>query len=306
VKGGQLAKAQRFFTPRSGGAMNRLWAACAKLGLAGLVCLLLWHTAAYPSTAEPAETKRVACQEDLRRINQRLGDKDCTLDAFEELADSLDCKWQREDPHCHARVMTAISGALASGRFPDQRQYKLARRYALSALRDPDKITLDRELSLIGWVWTRRRGMEDRVFQENRRLDTHLWLHAWKRLTAAAIPNWNIEEASKGVFVHVLPPNGAPPGTPPEMIKDQAVRAEYEKMILENDRKKAAIAEQWRIQNSLKTFPANAEAYLISAYSEAPHDLKELQLALDSYLSDGDAKSRIVQAVTKNMKQQEK
>jgi hypothetical protein len=281
--------------------MNRLWATCAKLGLASLVSLLLWHTAAYPATAELAEAKRVACQEDLRRINQRLGDKDCTLDAFEELADSLDYKWQREDPDCHARVMTAISGALASGRFPDQRQYKLARRYALSALRDPDRIPLEKALTLLGWVLTQRRGMEDRVYQENRRIDTQLRLHAWKRLAAAAIPNWNVEEASAGVFVNVQPPNGAPPGTPPELIEDKAIRAQYEKMILENQRKIAAITEQTRIQRWLKEFPKKAEDYIIKAYSETPYDLKELQLALDSHLSDGDAKSRIVQAVTRNM-----
>ena len=264
-----------------------------------------WGVAPESSEMEKQEYKQELARIKELRKSFTSGPKN-DLKIFEKFADEIRSKWSQKNKEYYACLMLELCGPLSSGRFNDDRQYELSRKYALSALEKPDEIPLETELELTGHVITliytpyTPKGQD---WVQRRRKDVEIRLHAWKRLLDAIDPNWDLNDLPVS---NVTPPlaTGLPSGVAPESIKDPNLRAEYEASIENNRKKNEKYSRQYRLYKWLKKFPRYAETYIIRAYSKPPFDLEELKRNLNKYLSDEITKTRIVDAVTKNIEKQ--
>ena len=252
------------------------------------------------------ETSKEEYQQDLERINafnksfkQGLVNN---LEEYEKFANEIQKKWNED----YAKLMLEICKPLSSGTFESRRRFDLAREYALSALNEPNKITLDTELELIGHVMTNT-GLpfspKEQELVQRRKKDIDIRLHAWKRLTDAVDPKWDPNDLPK---INITPPpsTGLPSGIAPEAIQDPKLRAEYEKAIEQNEQKAKKYSEQYELHKWLKKYPDRAEKYIIQLYSAEPYDTEELKQLLEKYKIDQEVQTRIINAVESNIKKE--
>lgn len=228
------------------------------------------------------------------------------LKEYEKDVNGIQIKWSQKKKEYYARLMLDACKPLSSGRFNDERQYDVARRYALSALEKPNEIPLDIELELTGHVMTDTvtpRAPKGQEWTQRRKKDLEVKFHAWKRLKDAIDPNWDPNDLPVS---NIVPPSatGLPGGVASEAIKDPKLRAEYETAIEKNRQKAERYGEQYRLRGWLKRFPKRAEEYIIQSYSKPPFDVEELKQYLDKYIADTKTKARILDAVTKNMEKE--
>jgi hypothetical protein len=273
------------------------------------VCLLA-RTISFGVSSGLSETEKQGYKEDMARINAleksfSLGQVN-NLDEYEKFADELQSKWTQKNKEYYARLMWEVCKPLSSGRFDDERQHDVARRYALSALLVANEIPLEVELELTGHVMTETvtpRSPKGEDFAQRRKKDVEIRLHAWKRLIDAIDPNWDPNDKA---VRNVSPPieTGLPSGVAPETIKDTNLRAEYEEVIDKNRQKAERYLEQSRLHDWLKRFPKRAEQYIIKAYSKPPFDVEELKQYLKEYIADDKTRARILSAVMDNMQKQ--
>jgi len=231
------------------------------------------------------------------------------LKEYEKFADEILKKWKSKDPEHYAKLMLEICRPITSGRFNTDSRFNIARKYALLALSDPNKITLETELELIGHVKTPMFGPpapKNHEWMERRQKDVEIRLHAWKRLIDVIDPNWDPNQV-------LLSPNavGADMGIPgggmaPESVKDPKLRAEYEAALQKNRDQIERYTKQYRLRDWLNRFPKRAEEYIIRAYSKPPFDVEQLKQYLDKYIADTKTKVRILDAVRLNMENQKK
>ncbi len=229
------------------------------------------------------------------------------LEKYEKIAEEIHSRWKGKNKEYKARLMLEVCGPLSSGSFKDDRRYVLARKYALSALADANDIPIETEVDLTGHVVTLMIGPNaprGQIFEQLRKKDVEIRLHAWKRVVDAIDPNWDPNEP---LAANVAPPagTGLPAGVDPNAIEDTVLRAEYRAAIEANKKKIEKYNEQYKLRKWLRRFPKSAEPYIIRAYSKPPYNLTELNQYLDAYLEDAKIKARIIDAVRENIAKQE-
>ena len=272
-----------------------------------LMCLSLIQNITFGASPEASGMEKQEYKQERTRIKALR--KSLTpgptnnIKEYEKFADEIQSKWSRRNKEHKARLMLEVCKPLSSGYFKDDRRYDLARKYALSALETPDEIPLTLELELIGHTITLMIGPKvpkGRMWEQLRRKDVQIRLHAWKRLIDAIDPNWDPNEI-------LLSPNivgaamGLPSGVAPEGVKDPKLRAEYEAALERNQQKIKRYSEQNRLHKWLKRLPRHAEPYIIRAYSKPPFNNEELKRYLDKYIADKETRDRILAAVIRNM-----
>jgi len=237
--------------------------------------------------------------EDMRAFLRQNDTRD--LNVYEEFADSIDQKWRGRNREYYARLMSYVCAPLSSGTFKEDRQYELARKYALSALEEPDSIPLELELNLKGHVRTLRSGpsaSSGDVYAEKRTKDTEVILHAWKRFLDAFDPNWDPYGTT---WVTTNSPSA---GIDTAAIQDSAMQAEYEEARRLNNQAIEKYREQNLLHNKwLLMIPGLTERRIILAFSYPPYATEELRKMLDEYLTDQEVKTRIIETVEKNIQE---
>lgn len=259
---------------------------------------------------ESSEMEKQAYKQELNRIKSlrkslKPGPVN-DLKEYEKLADEIQGKWVGKNKEYYVSLMLEICKPLSSGRFDEDRQFILARKYALLALSEPNQITIDMELELIEHVMTDMatpRAPKDQEWAQQRRKDVEIRLHAWKRLIDAIDTIWDPNDLPVS---NVVPPlsTGLPSGVAPEAIKDPKLRAKYEAAIEENRQKAERYGEQYKLRKWLKRFPQGAERYIIQAYSKPQFNLEELKQYLKMYAIDEKTQARILDDIKKNMEKQ--
>jgi hypothetical protein len=261
-------------------------------------------------SSEPSEAEKHEYKQDIVRIESwskslKPGFTN-DLKEYENSINEIQSKWSKKKKEYYARLMWEVCKPLSSGRFSDERQYDVARRYALSALVEPNEIPLEIELELIGHVMTDTvtpRAPKGQEWANRRKKDVEVRFHAWKRLIDAIDPNWDPNQelwSPNAVAVSM----GFPGTIEPKSIKDPNLRAEYEAAIEINNLKIKRYTEQSRLHKWLERFPKRAEEYIIQAYSKPPFDVEELKQYLDKYIVNTKTKARILDGVTKNMEKE--
>jgi len=277
--------------------------------IAGLavVIILFSYSVAFASNYEVTPQEEQEYKRDFKHVEDMrasLGQNDTRdLNAYEEFADSIVQKWRGRNKEYYAILMSDICAPLTGGYFKEDRQYELARKYALSALEEPDSIPLELELKLIGHVITLTWGSSASsgdVFAKKRTKDTLVRLHAWKRFLEAFDPNWDPYETTPVT-------NNLWDGIDSAVIKDSVLQAEYE----EERRLNSQAHEKYREQNLLHNkwshmIPLLTERPIILLYSHPPYNTKELEALLNEYQFNQEAKTRIIEAVEKNIREAEK
>lgn len=275
-----------------------------------IMLLLLNSNVAFCENAEITPLEEQEYEQDYKLVadmDASISQSDVRdLNAYEEFADRMEQKWRGRNRELYARLMLEICRPLTSGFFKENRQYELARKFALSALEAPDSIPLILELELVGRVGTPVFGPgaasgDDLI--EKRRANAAVRLHAWRRLLEAIDPNW--DPNSETLSINVPPPPGAsiPAGADPAAIQDSALRAEYEEAIRINSQKIAEYTKQFKYRQHLEWFQNSAEENIIREYSYPPYAIDELREMLNDGLPDQEAKARILEAVEKNMRE---
>ncbi|MCP4612638.1 MAG: hypothetical protein GY845_28395 [Planctomycetes bacterium] len=277
-----------------------------------LVCLTLVQNITFGAISEASEMEKQAYRQELvhiKALRKSLKSGPINdLKSFEKFADEIQIKWSRLNKEHYARLILEVCKPLSSGRFDDERQYSLARKYALLALVKPNQIPLETELELTGHVITfmctpyAPKGAD---FAQRRKKDVEIRLHAWKRLIDSIDPKWNPNEVPLSPNV-VAGEMGLPGSVEPQAIEDPILRAEYKRAIEANMQKSEKYREQNRLHKWLKRFPRNAEPYIIQAYSKPPFNSKELKQYLDKYIADKKTKDKMLDSVKKNIDKQTK
>ena len=230
------------------------------------------------------------------------------LGKYEKFANEIQNKWKDKNKEDYARLMLEVCGPLGSGRFSEDHQFVVARKYALLALEDANEIPLVTELELAAHVTSDMatpRAAKGQEWAQLRNTDAKVRFHVWKRLMDAIDPNWDPNEKLVSPnFVATM--MGFPGTVAPGSIKDTKLRAEYETALEANQKKNERHCEQNQLHKWLTRFPKYAEPYIIEAFSRPPFNLEELNHYLNNYIADEKTRSRILDAVTKNIEKQAK
>jgi hypothetical protein len=279
-----------------------------------IVCLSSAHCVVIGGDADSSTNEGQEFRQELDRLyamTYSIDNKpknENNLGKYEKDVDEIQKKWSARNKEYYAHLMVAVCAPLSSGAFKDDRQYELARKYALSALDNRDAIPVILEAELTGFVMTPTMGSDapkGKDFAVRRRRDVDVRLHAWKRLMDTRDPNWdrNEELPSPNVIASEF---GFPGSVAPESIPDATLRAKYEAAQHKNNQKIKAYVEQNFLWRELKVLPKAAESYIIQAYSHPPYNIEELKKSLNEYKVDENTKARILGAVTKNCDKEKK
>jgi hypothetical protein len=275
-----------------------------------IVLILYGCNAAFGENAEITSQEKQEYDQDYKRVadmDASISQSDVRdINSYEEFADRIDQKWRGRNKEYHARLMLEICNPLSSGTFSEKRRYLLARKYALSALAEPDSISLGLELKLTGHMVILFYGPDAPSgydFAQKRTENTALRVHAWKRLLEAINPDWDPNKDT--LYINVAPPpaTGLSPGVDPAAIEDSALRAEYEESIRINRQKIESYTKQYKYRQYLGWYQNSAEENIIQEYSYPPYAIGELREMLNDGLPDQEAKARILEAVEKNMRE---
>lgn len=123
-----------------------------------ILCCLSIGSVAFGDNSRSAQTEAAEYRQQLDRIKAVRASltpgPTNDLQKYEESADGILAGWSQMGEEYYARLVLELVGPLSSGRFEDDRQSEVARRYALSALAERDAIPIDLELELVGHVMT--------------------------------------------------------------------------------------------------------------------------------------------------------
>jgi len=242
--------------------------------------------AARPEESDPNQQES---RQDSARI-QALAEA-LDLQGLEKLAPELEKKWFAKDKTYYGYMMLHVCGTFASCDFNNNRQYELARQYALLALaksQGPDKadrIPIEVEFLLLMSV---REGAlsSDKYLQSlaqkddwanERSKESKFYLQAWARLESSIDPNWDPNN-SPGAFP--LPPAGVGrygSGMSPEDIEDPNLRAEYKAALNEYWQKIALYQGQRSLRQVKKENLPALQKRLLMLYSGPAFDSKNLE-----------------------------
>jgi len=213
------------------------------------------------------------------------------LKEYEKFADEIQRKWSRRNKEYYARLMLEVCGPLSSGNFKHDRQYELARQYALLALdksyglEQNNRIPIEVEFRLLMYVrqsalastkYLQSLGQKD-DWPNQRREEAKFYFRTWDRLERAIDPNWDPNDPS---LVFPRPPVGVDRfaiGMSPENIKDPNLRAEYEAALEEYRQRHKRHSEQRRLRRLKKEDLPILQKHLLRLYSGPLFDSKKLE-----------------------------
>ena len=228
------------------------------------------------------------------------------LSGLENLGDEIHATWGKSEDKDHYYILVdCLTRALNSADFGLQNVVKkeiLARKYALFALQGGDVVPLDVRINLMSctaWIdgFEHRNGQTiGHAWTEQRADRTNLWLSAWQRLDQAISSEQELIDAHPKSPLFMM--NGIDGGLTPEQ------QTERNKANQQRNKWITQLTTQ-KILNHMKTsYSPLAENYLTTVYSEPPYDVDELKRLLDAYISNPATKARILDQVSRNVKQQ--
>jgi len=262
--------------------------------------------------AETSEEK--AMREDFSQMYKQIDQlgKDKDMSGLMRKADEISRNWKAPSMKYYGeltvRVCTVLRSDCAEKKIPIEEIRGIAER-ALQTY-DPkkeDNISVESHYSLLCAVQgqytyskeTTKGAMSDEKWVAKRKTEAERWMIVWDRMETAIDPKW---DPNARLFAKVMPPAGTnlSPGASPDGIKDQALRAEYEKAIEENNLKIKHDSEQRQLQKLRKQFTRSLVRYFGGTYSVAPYNDEELEALLSRHIKDADIRSAILKAVKEN------
>lgn len=249
---------------------------------------------------------------DFARAHALRNSKD--IKGLESMVKEIQKEWSQKDKRKYGDLMvnTLNSWVSACKRSDKKPPMNIIHQYAtqvLSAydLSKPDNISIETEFDLVSILHEQyeysKGKFTDKEWISKRREGSERWFHAWRRLENAIDKDWDPNDIPTE---NVDLPEGVTgfPGMPPELIKDPALRAEYEQAIRKNREKTEIRNEQLKLRNTKNRYRRIVEKYLISTYSIPPYANEELAKYVNEYIAEEKTRSRILDTVKKNMEAQ--
>jgi hypothetical protein len=247
------------------------------------------------------------------KAQRKAQEKNNDLDAYEKFADKILSKWKNKNKEIHARLTLDVCQSVHLFDEKD-RTHAIRRKYILSALAGANDISHETELELaangmFNIFASKAHKPKGNDLAKLRKNGLKMYLHAWKRVIDGIDPNW---DQNARPSVHVSPDfftaeekakmGRFASGMAPEGIKDPQIRAKYEAAIKANNEKGERYGQQDKLRSYLKSYPPLYKRYIIKAYSMPPYNNAELVKYLSDYKIDEETKTRIIDAVNKNIK----
>lgn len=200
--------------------------------------------------------------------------------------------WDRSDtPLCYATLALEFANLFSDHARGDDHMRQLEQQYAALGLSVADKIPVALEIYLVEHL--RPRPAVAHRDDEMRSHRAALWAHAWHRIEAETITDFNFEDNRP--LMNVPPPAGIPgaAGMAPERISDPQKRALYEAAIAENKKKAEMSNTQLTLRRITPKFIMELQDFFVESFSPAQIGL------VVALLSDirNPAKERIIQRI---------
>src|SRR5262249_30255976 len=122
------------------------------------------------------------------------------------------------------------------------------------------------------------------------------WLQLVRLLDQFRDPNFNPGDQPELLVQPPKQPGGVVlrPGADPALIADPKERAEYEKAIAASRAKLNHYRLQIQLSRLNERIPPDAEAFIRTFYTAAPHDQKELRDAIEGWIQDPARKASLL------------
>jgi hypothetical protein len=174
--------------------------------------------------------------------------------------------WHRTDtPLCYATLSLEMAHLFAEDGRSDDQMRQLEQHYAELGLSVADKIPVTLELYLVEHLRLRPVVTDDEVGWHR----AALWAHAWHRIEAETITDFNFDDLP---LINVAPPHGPSPmaaGMAPERISDPRQRAVYEEAIAENKKKTEVSNTQLILRRITPKFIVELEHYFVESFGSS-------------------------------------
>jgi len=267
-----------------------------------------------------------ATTQELLHDRQRIEDLGRVLDlnALEKLAVELEKKWFVKDKEGYGYMMQQLCGTFSSYDFENDRQYELAKQYAVLALekshtlQENNKIPIEAELQLLMYVQSVQMCTEyfralshSEDWPDLRVKKTKLYFRSWDRLVKAIDKKWDPNDPS---IIFPRPPDGVKQwviGMSPEQISDPNLRAEYEAALKVFWQKKKRHIEQRHLRRLQKEYLPILQKHLLRLYSGPAFDSKKLQTEalqhdLEKHVKDKGVREIIYDGIRKELFEESK
>ena len=282
--------------------------------LSSVLLTYIVYTHAYPQDSN-------ATIQELLHDCQRIEDLGRVLDlkSLEKLAVELEKKWFVKDKEDYGYMMQQLCGTFSSLDFENDRQYELARQYAVLAvekshtLQENYKIPIKAELQLLMYVHSVKVCPEYFIalaksedWPNQRERTAKLYFRSWDRLVKAIDKKWDPNDPS---IVFPRPPDGVKQwviGMSPEQIIDPNLRAEYEAALKVFWQKKKRHIEQRHLRRLQKEYLPILQKHLLRLYSGPGFDSKkiqteELQHDLEKHIKNNEVRTIILGGLSKRL-----
>ncbi len=262
------------------------------------LCLLLLSTLPIGGYAKlTSDQVNAELQQDISQLESLR--QSGNLYSLEVIVNRNSVKWRKREQKQFVKYMFQVCSLLSSYDVGDtSKRALLLSQYATSLLRS-GKLTTEENIQFVEFLTLDPPVMDERAWAILRERKARLWLAAWRRVAGSINPTFNFDDRP---LLNVLPPlaTGLPAGVSPESIKDPKLRAEYEAAIADNSAKAQRYSDQQYLKQNAARFFAEAERYLVSAYSRSPLDLPELNGLLTAYVGDPVVRKRVLDEVGGN------
>jgi hypothetical protein len=254
-----------------------------------------WSVAAAPyHKAHFVQGPNLNVDMDLEKLQVPRAARD--LDSLANLIDVDSKKWKSTDSASYLAYMYGACGEISSYDYPDRaKQAKLLTRYSLEVL-DSEHLSLEQRFRFLEFMGYDAPDWDEVTWRHLRFQKANLWLDTWKQFAVSVDPTFDGTEVP---MINIDPPAGTsvPSGSSPEAVKDPKLRAEYEHSLAANLARTARINERQYLRMNAGQFYAEAEKYLVNAYSKAPTDSAELDHLLTRKRIDPATHARLLMKI---------
>jgi hypothetical protein len=275
-------------------------------------CALLMNKAVAQSggnvTANEKTDNRYS-QQLLAQIDVLMAnDSTRNITTFRQFVENIDEAWRKENRNDYAWVIRSVCIGLTRFNIPpDVDLAKIfARSYALKALEKPDEVWFGSELELIRSVQAQTVGSNAVVgkeFAAQRKEDTIIRLHCWKRWMDTIDPNWDYEKAK--LRFQPLPQDWSGKRIPIESITDPDLRKKYNEVMEKNSQ----IAKINQDQSILRQSESSIHKLLdevAEAYSMGPYDTEELRGLIHDFDINNNEANKLLNSVEAKIGERQK
>ena len=222
-----------------------------------------------------------------------------------QLISDIRANWNSSKDEHYFRVIVELCTALNSTVSKDSSRASTVRLLAMETLDEAGDKPLHVEIKLILFLQSdpdyATGKLRDTDWTQARIGRVVRWLRVLDHLKKADASLPKVVQPPRSISVE--PPVGANilPGMPASMIKDPALKKQYEDAIASNVAEYRMYRRKDDVQRLTRLFVSPAIRYITEAYSKPPYNTPELEQLLSSFAVEADARAEILKEVKRRV-----